>query len=240
MTEINGWMNLADPAANALFAEGGWDSLTLDAQHGLFDKTSLARSLLSLAGAAPRRYVRLAANTAALVGEALDLGADGIIAPLVNSAADARRLAEAAFYPPRGARSFGPLLSRMRARGADLLETAQAIEVFAMIETREGLEAVSEIARTPGITGLFIGPNDLGLSLGLGAGGEREEREMHAAFATVLAAARAHKKRCGIYCASAAYAARMANAGFDMVVGGADTSLLPAAAAAAAAQARGG
>jgi 4-hydroxy-2-oxoheptanedioate aldolase len=239
VTEINGWMNIADPTANVLFAAGGWDSVTLDAQHGLFDRTTLARSLLALAGRTPRRYVRPHANTAFHVGEALDLGADGVIAPLVNSGAEARRLVDAAWYPPRGARSYGPVLAAHRAGERPYLEAAGDIEVFAMIETRDGLDAVSEIARTPGITGLFIGPNDLGLSLGLGAGGEREEPEMHAAFAAVLSAARAHNKRCGIFCATAAYAARMAAAGFDMVTGGSDTGLLSAAAHAASATARG-
>ena len=240
MTEINGWMNIAEPAANALFAAAGWDSVTLDAQHGLFDKTSLARSLLAIAPGAPRRYVRPAANTPDQVCQALDLGADGVIAPMINSAAEARRLAEAAWYPPAGGRSYGPLLAARRAGSRPYLDSAADIEVFAMIETRAGLESVDEIARTQGITGLFIGPNDLGLSLGLGPGGEREEPEIHAAYMAVTAAAKRHGKRSGIFCPAPAYAARMVEAGFDMVVGGVDSGLLASAAGAAARQARGG
>jgi 4-hydroxy-2-oxoheptanedioate aldolase len=100
-----------------------------------------------------------------------------------------------------------------------------------MIETREALEAVREIVAVPGITGLYVGPNDLALSLGLGAGSDREEPEMMAAFAAILAAAAGAGKTAGIYCASAAYARRMAGLGFTMVTAGSDAALLGGAAA---------
>jgi 4-hydroxy-2-oxoheptanedioate aldolase len=232
-------MNIPDPFANAVFAQGGWDSITLDAQHGLFDERALIATLHALSAKTPKRLVRVAWNEPALVGKALDFGADGVIVPLVNSVDEARRLADAARYPPKGTRSFGPGQAALRAPGVPYYDLADRIEVWAMIETAQALDAVSAIAAVPGIDGLFVGPNDLALSVGMASGSNREEPEILAAFETILAAGRASKKRCGVFCTSGAYAARMARMGFDMVTAGVDSTLITEAAAARVAEARG-
>jgi 4-hydroxy-2-oxoheptanedioate aldolase len=90
MAHINGWMSIPDAYANAVFARGGWDSVTLDAQHGLYDERALFASLQALSDALPRRLVRVACNDAAPIGKALDAGADGVIAPMINSVEDAK------------------------------------------------------------------------------------------------------------------------------------------------------
>ncbi len=232
MAHINGWMSIPNAYANAVFARAGWDSVTLDAQHGLYDERALVECLHALSAAAPRRFVRVAANAPALIGKALDAGADGVIAPMINSAADARSLSEACFYPPAGTRSFGPSLASLRAGARPAIQAAQEIEVLAMIETRAALEHVAEIAAVPGITGLFVGPNDLALSLGFGAGSDREEPALLEAFRTIVSGASSAGKTSGIYCASADYAARMASLGFSMVTAGSDTGILAQGAAA--------
>jgi 4-hydroxy-2-oxoheptanedioate aldolase len=238
MAHINGWMSIPDPYANAVFARAGWDSVTLDAQHGLYDDRSISACLQALAAAAPRRIVRVRQNDAALIGRALDASADGIIVPLVNSAADARRVAEACYYPPRGARSFGPGLAALRAGAQPYMEVAQHIEVLAMVETSAALEAVAEIVSVPGITGVYVGPNDLALSLGHGAGSDREEPALLDAYRTIIEAARAAGKIAGIYCVKADYAVRMAELGFAFVTAGTDTGCLSLAASAAVAKLR--
>jgi 4-hydroxy-2-oxoheptanedioate aldolase len=232
MAQINGWMSIPNAYANAVFATAGWDSVTLDAQHGLYDERALFECLHALSAATPRRFVRVAANDPALIGKALDAGANGVIAPMINSADDARRLSEACFYPPAGTRSFGPSLASLRAGARPYMQAAQEIEVLAMIETRAALDQVAEIAAVPGITGLFVGPNDLALSLGFPAGSDREEPALLNAFRVIIGAAAAAGKTSGIYCASAAYAARMASFGFSMVTAGSDTGILAQGAAA--------
>jgi 4-hydroxy-2-oxoheptanedioate aldolase len=231
MAEINGWMAVPNAFANTLFARGGWDSVTLDGQHGLFDEAAIVATLLALGAASPRRLVRVPWNEPGVIGKVLDAGADGVIAPMINSAAAAEKLAAACWYPPAGSRSYGPMIAALRSGGVPHMDAAKKIEVLAMIETREALEAVREIVAVPGITGLYVGPNDLALSLGLGAGSDREEPEMMAAFAAILAAAAGAGKTAGIYCASAAYARRMAGLGFTMVTAGSDAALLGGAAA---------
>ncbi len=238
MAEIFGWMTIADPFANVLYAAAGWDGVVIDAQHGQFDERAMVATLLALPAPRPRRLVRIAANDAALVGKALDSGADGVIVPMVNSAADAVRLAQAAWYAPRGARSFGPALALLRAGSQPYGDFVARQQVLAMIETREALDTVAAIAAVDGITGLFVGPNDLALTLGLPAGSDREEPALLDAFGRVVAAARAQGKTSGIFCASAAYARRMAAIGFDLVNVGTDAMGLASAAAAAVAGGR--
>jgi 4-hydroxy-2-oxoheptanedioate aldolase len=238
LVEINGWMGIPDAFANMLFARAGWDSLTLDAQHGHFDEAAVLRTLQALSAPVPRRLVRVAANEAGGIGRMLDFGADGVIVPMVNSAEEARAVADACWYPPRGSRSFGPGLAALRAGDVPYLQAAAAIRVFAMIETADALAAVDGIAAVEGVTGLFVGPNDLAMAMGLPPGSDREEPAMLDAFGTILSAARRHGKEAGIYCATPAYARRMAAMGFAMVTAATDTVALALAGAACVAAMR--
>jgi 4-hydroxy-2-oxoheptanedioate aldolase len=238
MAQLNGWMSIPDAYANALFAGAGWDSVTLDAQHGLYDDRSIRDCLHALADKSPRRLVRVPWNDPAQLMRALDLGADGVIAPMIDSVAEAEALAMACWYPPRGRRSFGPGLAAIRAGSRPYEAYAADIQVWAMIETRGGFDAVEAIAAVDGVTGLFVGPNDLALSLGLPSGSNREEPQMLAACGRIVAAARAAGKQSGIFCTNPAYARRMADLGFDMVTVAGDSALMQAAAEAAVAQMR--
>ena len=241
MAQINGWMSIPDSFANTLFARGGWDSVILDAQHGLFDYSAIARTLQVLSRATPRRLVRVPRNEAGFIGKVLDAGADGVIVPMVNSAVEARSVANACWYPPFGNRSFGPILAALRTGGLPYQKgPAQAIEVFAMIETREALEAVEDIVAVDGITGLFVGPSDLALALGLEPGQDRSEPQLLDAYIRIVTAATRAQKTVGIYCASSDYARRMIELGFSMVTVISDAALLARAAAAECAAVRTG
>jgi len=233
MTEKNVWLSIPDALSAMVLARAGFDSVTLDMQHGLFDEASVATTLMALGEARPKRHVRPLANDPAMIGKLLDMGADGLIVPMVNSVGDALKLSAACFYPPRGARSFGPMLAALRTGAAPYSGGTASFEIYAMIETRAGLDAAREIAAVDGITGLFVGPNDLGLALGLGAGSDREEPEALQALARIVTAAHETGKRAGIFCSAAAYARRMAEMGFDMVTLTSDAASLRAGATAA-------
>lgn len=233
MTEKNVWLSIPDAFSAMVVARAGFDSVTLDMQHGLFDEAAVAATLMALGEAQPKRLVRPIANDPAIVGKLLDMGADGLIVPMVNSVGDALKLAAACFHPPKGTRSFGPMVAALRTGAAPYAGHTANFEVYAMIETREGLDAVREIAAVDGITGLFAGPNDLGLALGLGPGPDREEPEALQALARIVSAAHESGKRAGIFCGAAAYARRMAEMGFDMVTLTSDAASLRAGAAAA-------
>ena len=225
MTERNVWLTIPDPFSALTLARAGFDSVTLDLQHGLFDEAAAIRTLMTLGDLRPRRWVRVGANEPAAVGRMLDAGADGLIVPMVNNAEEARRLAEASRYPPLGHRSFGPALAAMRPAGNG------PPRILAMIETREALEDIDAIVAVDGIDGVYVGPNDLGLGLGLGPGSDRSEPEMLAALARIARAARDAGKQAGLFCVSARYAASRAADGFDLLTIAVDAALLRDAAA---------
>jgi 4-hydroxy-2-oxoheptanedioate aldolase len=231
----NAWLTIPDAhLAEMVAARGIAEAVTLDLQHGLFDHRSAVHAIRAIAahGAAP--LVRLSGLDAALAGYVLDAaGAAGVIAPMVESAAEAEALVTACRYPPRGRRSHGPTRAALRP-GADVFAAAEQAVVLAMVETREGLERCEDLAAVDGLDGLFVGPGDLGLSLGLGPGQDREEPEMRAAFDRVLAACRRAGRRAGIHAGSTHYAARMASSGFDLVTVWVDAAAIACTLAAAA------
>jgi 4-hydroxy-2-oxoheptanedioate aldolase len=229
----NAWLTIPDAyLAEIVAARGEVEAVTLDLQHGLFDLGTAVHAIRAIAahGAAP--LVRLPGVDAALAGFVLDAGAAGVIAPMVESVAEAEHLVAACRYPPNGRRSHGPTRAALKP-GADAFAAAEQAVVFAMIETRAGLERCEDLAAVGGIDGLFVGPGDLGLSLGLGAGQDRDEPEMRDALARVLAACRQARKRAAVHAGSAAYGARMAGSGFDLVTVWVDVVAVSATLAAA-------
>ena len=168
-TVVGYWVVLDSPASTERVARLGYDYVSLDAQHGLFGYSGMLAGLTAI-DAAGRAVgmVRVAANDAAPIGRALDAGAAGVIVPLINSAEDAATAVAASRYPPVGIRSYGPMRALLRI-GPTPAEANEAVIVFAMIETPDGLANVEAIAATPGIDGLYIGPSDLTLAVG-GAG----------------------------------------------------------------------
>ncbi len=166
------WVGLDAPPATERVATTGYDLLVIDAQHGLLDDRGVLAGLMAVDAAASVPgapgavgVVRVAANDPTLIGRALDAGAAGVIVPLVSSAAEAAEAVRAARYPPEGIRSFGPLRSSLRV-GPAPAESNAAVVVLTMVETAGGLEDLTAIAATPGLDGLFVGPNDLRLALG--------------------------------------------------------------------------
>lgn len=213
----NAWLTIPDAhLAEMVAARGVTEAVTLDLQHGLFDHGSAVHAIRAIAahGAAP--LVRLPGIDPAWIGYALDAGAAGVIAPMVESVEDAETLVAACRYPPKGRRSHGPTRVALRP-GTDAFAAAEQAVIFAMIETGEGLERCAALAAVEGLDGLFIGPGDLGLSLGLGPGQDREEPAMREHFARIVGACRDAGKRAAIHAGSAQYAARMAGEGFDLV-----------------------
>jgi 4-hydroxy-2-oxoheptanedioate aldolase len=230
----NAWLTIPDAhLAEMVAARGAAEAVTLDLQHGLFDQRTAVHAIRAIAAHGTAPLVRLPGVDAALTGYVLDAGAAGVIAPMVESVAEAEALVAACRYPPRGRRSHGPTRAALRP-GADAFAAAEQAVVFAMIETRAGLDRCEDLAGVDGLDGLFVGPGDLGLSLGLGAGQDREEPELHDAFARVLAACRRAGKRTGIHAGGARYAAQMAGLGFELVTVWVDAAAIAATLAASA------
>ena len=168
-TLISGWTQLPEPLVPELVARQGFDAVAMDMQHGLHDMLSVMRSIGGIAYAGKPAIVRIPVGDNAAASRVLDYGAEAVIAPMINSAADARALIAATKYPPVGDRSWGPIRAMTVLGVPDLptqLRTAnQTTMVFAMVETARALEVVDEILAVEGLDGVFMGPSDLSVTL---------------------------------------------------------------------------
>jgi len=236
-TVYSGWCFLASPLVAETIAREGFDAVVLDAQHGLWDTASTFAAIAAVCqgGAAP--VVRVPLNDFAFVSRALDGGAEAIIAPMINTPTDARAFAAAAKYPPLGERSYGPFRAMTlqgRSTPLDYLREAnEATLTLAMIETPTALANVDEIAATPGIDALFIGPYDLSTSLSAGKAQDIMAPEVEAAIDRIRDAAVKAGKIPGIFCRDAERAVAMTKRGFRFITVGNDVGFLRDSAAAA-------
>lgn len=225
------WASLGVPILAEYMARDGFPAVVLDSQHGLYEPATTAAGVAAVhaAGAAP--IVRVGVADFAGVSRALDFGAEGVIAPMINSAADARAFAAAAKLPPVGERSWGPsrALALNRLPLADYLARANRETLtLAMVETRTALANLDAILAVNGIDGVFVGPSDLSITLSDGATLDPESPEVdEACKAIVLAAGRAGKLA-GAYTAGAERAKAQAARGFRFVTVGSDAAFLRA------------
>ncbi len=163
------WICLPDPSAAEVVADAGFDWVLVDMEHSPIGPENLRDILVALKGSKSVPLVRLMANDAACFKMALDLGAEGLIVPMIESAEDARRAVRHGRYPPLGARGFSPMRASRYFRNIDeyLAKVNEENLLFALVESAKGVEQVEAIAGTAGIDGIFIGPNDLASSMNL-------------------------------------------------------------------------
>jgi 4-hydroxy-2-oxoheptanedioate aldolase len=233
----SGWCGLPYPLVAETIGREGFVAVTLEAQHGLWDVNALLTGIAAVrqAGAAP--IVRVPIGDFVMVGRVLDFGAEGIIAPMINTAAEARAFAAAAKYPPIGDRSWGPHRVLALAGLADpsvyLREANDHIITLAMIETRTALDNIEAIVAVPGIDGVFLGPSDLSIALSQGKSLSPLSQEVDAAIDALVAAALAANKIAGAYCHSAERAVALSRRGVRFLAVMSDLAMLRAGTAAA-------
>jgi 4-hydroxy-2-oxoheptanedioate aldolase len=213
---------LGSPAIAERFATAGLDYVYLDQQHGFGSRDVLVAMLQAAARTGTALIVRVPANDAAAIGFALDAGAHGVLVPGVESAADAARAVRACRYAPAGDRSWGTLRGE-RDKDADIAAVNSRVLCFPLVESAAGVEAVSEITAVDGVSGVWIGPADLALTLGLPPGGGGDPRHAEAIERIRLACAAA-----GIPAAVSGDGPAKAAAGFGMVTVGSDDAFLAA------------
>ena len=227
---LNGWLHIPSSFSAELMAHAGYDSLTVDLQHGASDFDTALAMMQAISTTDTVPIVRVSWNEPGLIMRVLDAGSYGVICPMINTREDAEKFVGACRYPPEGYRSFGPFRATLYG-GADYAAHAnEAVITMAMIETREALENVDGIMSVPGLDAVFVGPADLGQSLGEGPGMDRTEPAVVEAIDGVLAAARRHGVAAGIFTGSVEYASQMVKKGFRFVTVLSDGRLLASAA----------
>jgi 4-hydroxy-2-oxoheptanedioate aldolase len=229
-TVHTGWCPLPYPIVAETLGREGFPAVTIDQQHGLWDVAGTVTGIAAIrqSGAAP--IVRIPVGAFAVASRVLDMGAEGVIAPMINTVEDAREFVAVAKYPPVGERSWGPQRAMTLGGVADMktyLREANALTVtFAMIETRTALDNLDAIAATEGIDALFVGPSDLSIALTDGAEVEPHSAIVERELDRVVAAARKHNKVPGLYCVNAERALFAAKRGFRFLAVGSDLGFL--------------
>ncbi|MFJ6321934.1 MULTISPECIES: HpcH/HpaI aldolase/citrate lyase family protein [unclassified Rhizobium] len=230
---ISGWVGVPDPMLVNHLAQEDFDTVVLDMQHGMWDMTSAANGIAYVRLAGKPAIARIPVGDFAAASRLLDAGASAIIAPMINSADDARALVKATKYPPLGERSWGPslALNHFGLPAEDYLQTANSLTVtIAMVETRTALDAIDEILAVDGIDGIFVGPSDLSIALSNGARLAPDSAAIDQALATALARCRAHGKMICAFGSDGTRAGEYLKLGLDLVIAGTETAQLRAGA----------
>ena len=236
-TVFSGWCGLPYPIVAETIGRDGFAAVTLDGQHGLWDLHAILNAIAAVRQGGATPIVRVPVGDFATVSRVLDFGAEGIIAPMINTSADARALGTAAKYPPIGERSWGPHRATTLAGLADqsgyLREANDYVITLAMIETRAALKNLDAIIDTPGVDGLFLGPSDLSIALSDGKNLDPLSKDVDRELDRIVATAARAKKIPGAYCHSAERAAALAKRGVRFLAVMSDLAFLRAGTAAA-------
>lgn len=223
---VNGWLQIPSAWSAELMAHQGWDSLTIDMQHGLIGYEMALLQLQAISTTEVVPLARVPWNEPGIIMKLLDAGAYGIICPMINSRAEAEAFVGACRYAPEGYRSVGP--TRARVYGGDDYQTQanKTIITMAMIETAEALENVEAIVSVSGLDAIYVGPADLSLSLTGTVQVDYTDPDLLAVLDTILAVAQKHDVVTGIHTSSPEFALKMIETGFQLVTVSSDSGFL--------------
>jgi len=167
-TLIGSWITLNNPAIAEIMADAGFDWLCVDLEHSVTDYFETQQLIMAIQSKGLKAFVRVGENNQRIIKRVLDAGADGIIVPSVNSAAEAAKAVSAVRYPPMGKRGVG--LSRAQDYGFGFEKyknnKAKTITLIVQIEHINAIDELEEILKVDGVDGTFIGPYDLSGSMG--------------------------------------------------------------------------
>ena len=228
---VNGWCAIPSSFSAETMAHQGWDTVTVDMQHGVVDYQVAVTMLQGISTTPTIPVVRVPWLEPGILGKVLDAGAYGVICPMINNRTEAERLVAACRYPPKGSRSFGPIRALLYA-GADYAKHANdTVVVFAMIETRDALNNLDEILSVPGLDAIYIGPADLSNALGCTPKFDQDEKPVVEAIDLIVSKAKKHGVVAGIHNGTPEYAQKMIEKGFQFVTIASDARLMAAKAA---------
>jgi 4-hydroxy-2-oxoheptanedioate aldolase len=225
-TAVNGWLAVPNAFSAEVMAHQGWDTLTIDMQHGVIDYQAMVGMLQAISGTPTVPVVRVPWLEPGIIMKTLDAGAYGVICPMINSREEAQRFVAYTSYAPRGSRSFGPVRALYYA-GADYPQHANdTIVRFAMIETAQALDRLDDILSVEGLDAVYVGPSDLSLSLGCRPVFDDVDPKAAQAIEHIVERARAHGLQAGIHCGVPEVALARQALGFSFVTVGSDARLL--------------
>jgi 4-hydroxy-2-oxoheptanedioate aldolase len=230
---LNVWMSLSDPFVAEVLGSQGWHAVTVDRQHGRTGPGDLWDLALAIVARGASPLIRVSQLDPAEIAQALDAGFEGVICPMVNSVEDAVRLVAATRYPPAGVRSYGPTRAALGQESEFLSQAGGGTIALAMIETAAAIDQLEDILDVDGLSGVYVGPADLALSLGRAPALDDSSEATVSLLRDIARRASAHGKFAGVHCNSVEYARLMVSCGFRLLTIGSDVRFLRAASAAA-------
>ena len=229
---LNGWCSIGNSFTAEIMAAQGYDAVTVDMQHGALDYAALLPMLQAMKSSGAALMTRAPWLDAAAVMKSLDAGAVGVICPMVNNGAEAAEFVSYMRYPPLGQRSWGPTRASVAMPGYGVGANDEVL-ALAMVETAGGVANLEEIAATPGLDGIYVGPADLALGTQQGRlapGFDREEPEMVEILKRIAEVCAANDIKACLHCGSAQYAMQAVQWGYALVTILGDARLLAGAA----------
>jgi 4-hydroxy-2-oxoheptanedioate aldolase len=229
-TLCTAWSGVPDALTVEIVAKQGFDAVTLDMQHGGHNEDSVLRCIPAIQAAGKPALVRIPVGRFDMASRALDFGAEAVIAPMVNSVADAKAFAASMKYPPLGERSWGPTYAFPRHGKGDqaewLHESNQRTLAFAMIETRAALDALDGILDVPGVDGIFVGPSDFSIAWTNGGTVDSTLEDMMETVASIAERTRKADKFAATYIMDPAISGRMVKMGYRLLAMGSEHGLI--------------
>jgi len=223
---LNGWLHIPSTWSAELMGYAGWNSLTVDMQHGLQSIETVIQMIQVISATPAVPLARISWNEPGAAMRLLDAGAWGIICPMVNTAEECAAFVGACRYPPLGYRSLGPTRCGL-VMGADYVHKANdELIAAAMIETPQALDNLEAIASVPGLDMLFVGTGDLRLTLRGTVGRDGEDPQVEAALDRIAAVCAAHNLIAGLFTSSTTYAAQAIHRGYRFITIQTDGSIL--------------
>ena len=212
---INTWLSIPNSFTAEAISKMGWDSVTIDMQHGLNDYSTSISMLQAMSKSKSVPLARVPWNEAGIIMKMLDLGVMGVISPMINNKKECEKFVSFCYYPPIGQRSFGPMRAQV-VYGSDYYQHANKnIVSLAMIETKQAVENLDEILSVPNLTGIYIGPADMSSSYGLPPKFDVREDPVFSNIKMIAKKAKEKGKIAGIHNGSVKYMKEMMQYGFQ-------------------------
>ena len=214
---VNGWLSIPNSFTAESMSKMGWDSLTIDMQHGINDYSNAIPMLQAMSNSSVVPFVRVPWNEPGIIMKMLDGGTCGIIAPMINNKEECEKFVSYCHYPPLGQRSFGPMRAQL-VHGSEYIQNANSqIITLAMIETKEAVENLDEILSVKNLSGVYIGPADMSLAYGLKPQFDVKEDPVFSNIKLIVRKAKEHDKVAGIHNGTTRYAKEMIALGYQFV-----------------------
>ena len=221
---VNGWSSMANTFSAEIMAASGFDSITLDMQHGLLGYQKVVEMLQAISGYDITPMVRVPWNEPSMVMKCLDAGAYGIICPMVNTKEECESFVSACRYAPRGNRSFGPVRARIYGGDDYFLHANDTLLNFAMIETSEAVDNLDKILSVEELDAVYVGPSDLAVTMGYVP--FTYEKEVEDCIKHIVETCKKYNIKAGIHCPDGKTVKERFDIGYDLGTISADAALL--------------